>query len=134
MTKTKIGCLFSQRKNIMKEGRVTRIFDLDLKLDLVSQIEKGKISVSEVSKIYKVSVTAIYKWLRKYSELYKRKTQVIVEDKSLSKKNKELQERISALERALGQKQMRIDYLEKVVEVASDKFGIELEKKSKRPS
>ncbi len=118
----------------MKEGRVTRIFDLDLKLDLVSQIEKGKISVSEVSKIYKVSVTAIYKWLRKYSELYKRKTQVIVEDKSLSKKNKELQERISALERALGQKQMRIDYLEKVVEVASDKFGIELEKKSKRPS
>jgi hypothetical protein len=34
----------------------------------------------------------------------------------------------------LGQKQLRIDYLEKVVEVASEEMGVDIEKKSKRLS
>ena len=118
----------------MKKSNLKRGFDLDLKLELVRQIERGELCVSEVSRIYRVSTTAVYKWLNKYSELYKRQNRVIVEKKSVGKKNKELQERIAELERALGQKQLRIDYLEKVMEVASDKLGVDIEKKSKRPS
>lgn len=118
----------------MNKSNLKRGFDLELKLELVSQIERGELRVSEVSRIYQVSTTAVYKWLYKYSELYKRQTRVIVEKKSIGKKNKELQERIAELERALGQKQMRIDYLEKVVDVASDQLGVDIEKKSKRPS
>ncbi len=115
----------------MKKSQVRRHFDLGLKLDLVRQIERGELKVSEVSKVYGVSTTAVRKWLNKYSELYKRETRVIVEKKSLSKKNSELKTRIAALERSLGQKQLRIDYLEKVVEVASDQLGVDIEKKSK---
>lgn len=115
----------------MKKATIRRGFDLDLKLELVRQIELGEVTVREVSGIYKVSTTAVYKWLRKYSELYKRQSHVIVEKKSISKKNRELQARIAELERALGQKQMRIDYLEKVIEVGSDQLGVDIEKKSK---
>lgn len=118
----------------MKNGQVKRSFDLSLKLDLVKQIERGELKVSEVSKVYCVSTTSVYKWLYKYSTLYKKQTRVIVEKKSLSKKNANLQARIAELERSLGQKQMRIDYLEKVVEVASEQIGLDIEKKSKRLS
>lgn len=118
----------------MEKGKERRTFSLDLKLDLVRQIEKGHLSIRDVSRSYGVSGTAVYKWLRKYSDIYREQTHVIVERKSLSKKNSELRERVAELERALGQKQLRIDYLEKVVEVASTELGIDIEKKSKRPS
>jgi transposase len=118
----------------MKKSNVKRVFDLDLKLSLVKQIEKGELRVMDVSRVYGVNRSAVYKWLKKYSELYSNNYQVIVESKSLSKKNKEQLERIKELERALGQKQMRIDYLEKLVDTASDRIGEDIEKKIKRLS
>lgn len=121
----------------MKKGKTQRktkrVFELGLKLDLVKQLERGEIRVSEVCRIYGVSHTAVYKWLKKHSEHYARNTQVIVERKSLSKKNKEQLARIKELERALGQKQMRIDYLEKVLDFASAELGESIEKKTKQP-
>lgn len=118
----------------MKKVNEKRIFSLDVKLDLVRKIERGNLRVSDVTRTYGVSKTAVYKWLRKYSDLYKKETRVIVEHKSISKKNKELQDQIKKLEQALGQKQMRIDYLEKVVEFASERSGEDIEKKNKRLS
>lgn len=118
----------------MKNVKIKRVFELELKLSLVKQIEKGELRVCDVSKIYGVSTVAVYKWLNKYSELYKQKTRVIVESKSLSKKNKDQSDRIKELERALGQKQLRIDYLEKLVETTSNRIGEDIEKKIKRLS
>ncbi len=118
----------------MEKGKQRRIFSLELKLDLVKKIEQGDLRVLDVTRTYGVSNTAVYKWLRKYSDLYKKETRVIVEHKSISKKNKDLQEQIKKLEQALGQKQMRIDYLEKVVEFSSERSGEDIEKKNKRLS
>lgn len=118
----------------MEKGKQRRIFSLELKLDLVKKIERGDLRVLDVTRTYGVSNTAVYKWLRKYSDLYRKETRVIVEHKSISKKNKELQEQIKKLEQALGQKQMRIDYLEKVVEFSSERSGEDIEKKNKRLS
>lgn len=118
----------------MKKGEKRRIFSPEVKLDLVQKIEHGDLRISDVARTYGVTRTAVYKWLRKYSDLYKGETRVIVEHKSISKKNKELQDRIKELEQALGQKQMRIDYLEKVVEFASERSGEDIEKKNRRLS
>lgn len=118
----------------MEKRKINRVFDLDLKLELVRKIEDGKLSAGEVSKIYGVSYTAVRKWLYKYSDLYKSQTRVIVEKKSIGKKYKEQSERIRELEQALGQKQMRLDYLEKLLERASERLGEDLEKKIKRQS
>ncbi|SDL72622.1 transposase, partial [Salinimicrobium catena] len=104
----------------MKNGTVRRTFSQEVKLDLVRKIEQGDLRVLDVVGTYGVSKTAVYKWLRKYSDLYKKETRVVVEHKSISKKNRELQDHIKKLEQALGQKQMRIDYLEKIVEFASE--------------
>ena len=118
----------------MEKGKIRRTFSLEVKLDLVKKIKNGQIRIIDVCKIYGVSKTAVYKWLRKYFDLYKKETRVVVEHKSITKKNKELQDRIKKLEQALGQKQMRIDYLEKVVEFASEHSGEDIEKKNKRLS
>lgn len=118
----------------MKKANIKRTFDLSLKLDIVKKIERGEITVLGISRAYGVSCTAVYRWLRKYSSIYKEQTRVIVEDKSLSKKNAELRAQVALLERSLGKKQLRIDYLEKVVEVASKDLGLDIEKKSRRLS
>jgi transposase-like protein len=55
----------------MKEERISRRFSMPLKLDLVKQIEKGSLTAVQVSKIYSVSTTSVYRWLRKYSAIYK---------------------------------------------------------------
>lgn len=132
LTKPKIGCLFSKQLKTMEKSKSRRIFDLELKLDLVKKIDQGQLSVREVSQLYEVSDRAVRKWLNKYSNLYQKRVTVVVENKSLSKKYKEQQERIKELERALGQKQMRVDYLEKLIETASDRLGEDIEKKIKR--
>lgn len=117
-----------------KAENIKMTFCLELKLELVKKIDRGELRVMDVCKTYGVSTTAVYKWLRKYSELYSKQTRVVVEKRSIGKKNKELQDKIKELEQALGQKQMRIDYLEKVVEFASERTGEDIEKKNKRLS
>ena len=116
----------------MEKSKSRRIFDLELKLDLVKKIEQGQLGVREICQLYHVSDRAVRKWLYKYSDLYQKRLTVVVEKKSLSKKHKEQQERIKELERALGQKQMRVDYLEKLIETTSDRLGEDIEKKIKR--
>jgi uncharacterized coiled-coil protein SlyX len=49
---------------------------------------------------------------------------------STSTKLKEQEQRIKELERAVGQKQLKIDYLEKLIELAGDELGMDLKKNS----
>lgn len=118
----------------MKTRGSQRIFSTDLKLELVQEIELGNLRIAEVCRMYQVSRSGVYKWLRKYSDIYKGKNRVVVEKRSMSKKAKEQQDQIKELERTVGQKQMRIDYLEKLLEEASKRLGEDIEKKIKRQS
>ena len=53
--------------------------------------------------------------------------------KSSSSKVKELQKRVADLERVVGQKQIKIDFLEKLIEIAGDEYNIDIKKKSFTP-
>ena len=108
-----------------------RVFSTELKIDLVGQIDQGKLTVLDVSRMYGVSSTSVYRWLRKYSDIYRVKSRTIVESKSLSKKLKELEKKNKDLEAALGRKTMRVDYLERIIESASKRLGEDIEKKNK---
>ena len=116
----------------MQVKQVKRVFSLELKKELVRKVEKGELRVIDISRIYSVSKQAIYQWLDKYSDIYKRDKRVVVESKSVSLKNKELTAKIRDLEQALGQHQMRVSYLEKLLELGSEDLGIDIEKKFKR--
>lgn len=114
-------------------NRVTRNFGEKFKKDIVGRIDNNEYSVRDVSELYSVSTTAVYKWVYKYSILYQKGYRQIVEPMSSTKKVKELQARIRELERAVGQKQMKVDFLEKLIEIADNELGIDIKKKAGSP-
>jgi molecular chaperone GrpE (heat shock protein) len=52
---------------------------------------------------------------------------------SEQEKTKKLQSRIDELERALGRKQMELDYLNKLIELEGERLGEDLKKKAGLP-
>ena len=112
------------------DKRYTRNFGEKFKKDVVSRIENNEFSVREISELYGVSTTAVYKWVYKYSILYRKGYKQIIEPMSTTKKVKDLQKRIKELEQAVGQKQMRVDFLEKLIEISESELGIDIKKKA----
>ncbi len=109
-----------------------RIFSTPLKRDLVKSIDTGKLRVSEVCRLYEVSATSVYRWMEKYSIHYRHQTRLIVEKKSSGSRLKSLEQQIKDLKAALGEKQMKIDYLEKLIEITGEELGVDIEKKGER--
>lgn len=112
------------------DRKVRRTFSTTFKKEKVALIEQGSISVRELSVIYEVTPAAIYKWLRKFSNIAQTE-RVVVEKISEEAKNKELLLRIAALERAVGKKQLELDYYKSAVEELSEQEGRDVLKKYK---
>ncbi len=109
--------------------RRKRYFSEDFKRRKVSEIDRNIVTVSEVCREYQVSNVAVYKWIHKYSRMRKKKERMIVESKSDTRKLLQLKEHIKELEQLIGQKQIKIDFLEKMIELAQEEYGIEIKKK-----
>ena len=109
--------------------RQQRNFSEALKRRIVKEIEDQQVTVSEVCRLYAVSGTSVYKWIHKYSRRLEKGVRQVVELESESTRTKKLAERVAELERVIGQKQLEIDYLEKVVEIGSEEIGLDLKKK-----
>ena len=105
-----------------KWERERRYFSEDFRKARVKELEEGRTSVSEISRVYKVSNSAVYKWLRKYSSQYKKAVVKVVELKSETAKRKHLEERLIRLEQVVGQKQIEIEYLTQLIEIAEEQW------------
>src|SRR5690349_11819154 len=95
------------------EERQNRYFSEEFKKQKVADIERKLISIGQVCRQYQVSRTSVSKWLKKYSPMRKKRERMVHESDSESYKIKQMQERIKELEQAVGQKQLKIDFLEK---------------------
>ena len=105
-----------------------RYFSESARRAIVEELDANKIGISEASRLYKVSVNSLYKWLRKYSRLYQKKLVQVVEHQSESLRRKALEDQVGDLERLLGQKQVEVEYWKKLVEVANEALGLDLKK------
>jgi transposase-like protein len=113
----------------MKEGKIIKNYSEAFKIEKVKMIESHQMTVIQLSRIYNVSGTAIYKWIRKYSTKISKAERMVIEKESEGAKTLELLRRIADLERVVGQKQLRIDYLEKAMELGSEEVGYDIKKK-----
>ena len=113
-----------------KELRPRRVFSEEFKKQKVKEIEQNQIRVCDVCKIYDVSDVAVYKWIYKYSQHLKKGIKQVVEFESEHERSKKLQARVAELERIVGQKQMEIDFLEKVIEIGSEELEVDIKKSS----
>jgi transposase-like protein len=112
-----------------KSLKPRRIFSDALKRDIVEQIEQERIGVFAASREYSVNPASIYNWLNKFSRNLKKGQVIVVEKESEQRKSQELRAKIAELERIIGQKQMEIDFLNKVIEIGSEEVKVDIKKK-----
>ncbi len=111
-----------------REEKQMRRFSDSFKKEKVALIEKGKITVIELSRLYEVSRSAVYRWIRKYG-LQSTSERMVIEKDSEGSKTKELLERIKLREQEIGRQQIQIRYLEEVIEYWDKELGKDLKKK-----
>jgi len=108
--------------------RRRRTFSDSFKRDKVKEIDLGLIRVSEISKQYSVSTTAVYQWVRKFGIQKEAPERLIIETMSDTRALQEMKERIAELERLIGQKQIELDFYKKMIDLAQEHYGIEIKK------
>jgi transposase len=112
-----------------KKPRKLRYFSEDFKRSKVRELEKRITSIADICRTYEVNRSSVYKWIYKYSAMAKKQLKVVVEAKSDTQKIKALEERIKELERIVGQKQLLLEFKDKMIEIAEETYGVDIKKK-----
>ncbi len=109
--------------------RRARRFSDNFKQSKVREIELDKTKVSEIVKQYQVTATNVYRWINKFGTMKNKQERLIVETDSDTKQLLALKEKVAELEQIIGQKQVQLDFKEKMIEIAEEKYGIDIKKK-----
>lgn len=130
---------FKKVKNMTKAKvklslRPRRIFSDKLKKKVVKDIEQGKVNVTGASLEYEISIQSVYCWLKKFSTHLHPSTTLVMQMDSEQYRSKELEKKVAELEAALGRKQLEIDYLNKLIEIAGKDIGTDLKKNINIPA
>jgi transposase len=111
------------------EARRRRIFSEDFKRKKVAEIEQKITTIAEVSRQYDVRSNNVDNWMKKYSTNPMKGVRVIVESESDTRKLIELRAKIADLERIIGQKQVQIEFKDKMIELAEETYRVDIKKK-----
>lgn len=115
------------------EIRERRIFTEELKKKVVKDLVSKRTTFKSVMVQHQVSANTVYRWLYKYSPYHEQKCTLVVQMKSEELQSHELRQRLGELERIVGQKQLEIDFLNKLLEVGSSELGFDLKKSFSSP-
>lgn len=129
-----MGTIRESEKLSVNERR-NRQFGEDFKRKKVSELDRNLISISELCREYQVSRTSVYRWVYLYSRMKKKDVKQVIEAKSDSRKLLQMKEEIKELQRIIGEKQVLLDFKDKMIELAEEKYGVNIKKKfSGKPS
>ena len=110
--------------------RRKRRFSEEFKRKKVREIEQKVSTVLEVSRAYDIRKSNVYLWIKKYGNpTPSQGERVIVECESDTKKNIALQAKVAELERIIGQKQVLLDFKDKIIDLAEETYQIDIKKK-----
>ena len=117
-------------KTIRKQRKYSEAF----KKQLVAEFESGKYSVYELVHLHGLANQTVYNWIYKYSIFNEKGYRIVESNQNSRKQLKRLEARIQELEAVLGRKQIKLEYLEKLIELASEELEVDLKKNySNRP-
>lgn len=119
-----------KNKKAQKYKRERRYFSEDFRRARVKEYEEGQTTVLEICRVYGVSDSSVYKWIRKYSAYYQKRIIKVVEEKSEAKKRLALEKKVKDLEQFIGQQQVQLKYYEKLLEIAQQHYNVDFEKNS----
>src|SRR5690554_130530 len=119
----------------LRSIRKQRTYSKEFKKSIVADFENGTYSVPQLERLHGISNASIYAWIYKFSTFNEKGYRVVEMNDSSSKKMDELEARVKELEGVVGRKQIMIDYLEKLMEIAKEELDIDLKKNfATRPS
>ena len=110
--------------------RKKRTYSEEFKKEIVTLFEKGRFSVLQLEKVYGISNATIYNWIYKFSTFNEKGIRVVEMKESSLQKLSDLEKKVKELEQIVGQKQIKIDYLEKMIDIAKDELQIDIKKNS----
>lgn len=113
-----------------KRLKFRRKFSEEFKRKLVEDFEKGVMTVLQMERHYDIKNNQIYSWIYKYSSYNQKNVKIVEMKDSQTNRIKQLEDKVKQLEQAVGQKQMNIDYLEKMIELAKQTYDIDIKKNS----
>ena len=105
----------------------------EFKRSMVASFEKGEFSVPQLETLYGIGNTSIYRWVYKYSRFNEKGCRIVEMKDSNENKLKELSKKVKELEQMVGQKQIAIEYLEKMIELAKLDLNIDIKKNYSLP-
>ena len=111
------------------EDRKRRVFSDEFKIKKVREIEQKITTIAEVSRQYDVRANSVSIWLIKYGKKQMKEVRTIVESESDTRNLLELKAKIADLERIIGQKQVMIDFKDKMIDLAEEAYGVDIKKK-----
>jgi transposase-like protein len=112
----------------LKQLKKSRFYSEEFKREIVKDFESGRFSVLQLKKLHSISDLAIYLWIHKFSTFNEKGSRVVEKKNSSSEKLKKLEARVKELEGIVGRKQISIDYLEKIIKIASDELNVDIKK------
>ena len=109
--------------------RRRRHFSDSFKIQKVRELETGRTKVSELCFQYEVAYNTVYRWLNKFGSMKNKKERLIIESDSDTRHLLELKKKVAELERIIGQKQVMLDFKDKMIELAEETYGVDIKKK-----
>ena len=120
---------FSEYSKLTVQERQNRFFSESFKRSKVSEIERNILTIAELCKEHQVTRSSVYKWIYKYSLMRKRENKQVIEPESETRKVLLLKQEVRELQRVIGEKQLKMDFLEKMIELAEKEYGLDIKKK-----
>ena len=117
----------------VKQISKSRKYSEEFKKSIVNDFESGKFSVPQLERLHHIGNRSIYNWIYKYSQSSERGQRIVEMKDSSTQKLKALEQRIKELEQTVGKKQIQIDYLEKMIDIAKTELDIDIKKNSNTP-
>ncbi|MDF2157008.1 hypothetical protein, partial [Algoriphagus sp. CAU 1675] len=95
------------------ERRVRRFSD-NFRKEKVRELELGLVSIRDLRQQYQVSDMSVRRWMIKFGSMKQKQERLIVESQSDTVQLLELKKKVAELERVVGQKQLLIDFQQKM--------------------
>lgn len=113
------------------EQKVVLRYSTAFKLKVVEEVERGEFTIAQARRVYDIrGGETIQKWLHKHGKSHLLSRVVRIQMKDERDQIKKLEGEKKQLESALAQSHVKVLYLEKLIELAKEEYGIDVKKNS----
>ena len=111
-----------------KRIQTKRRYSVEFRRARVKDFERGTFSVGQLSRLYGMCNQTVYRWIEKYSDMPKKNAIIVEVPNSQSARLQDLERQVAELQRALGKKQIQLDYQVCMLEYL-ESTGVDVKKK-----